>query len=103
MATRTTKIDTSSWSARDVAKLILEQQGVNTPHVILAALVIAESSETIARSLTSIARGDVHGPEGLEMLAMAIGGEGVRRSLAESLDGVASAVADVARAVDERK
>ena len=89
-------INTSGWTARDIVKEIIERDGMNTNPTLLAAMVIAEAGRDIAHAVTRVAHGDVHGPAGLEALGMCLAGDGMHRSVAESLDGVASALGEIA-------
>lgn len=71
------------------------------PPVAIALLGIAAIHD-LSRSVLRISHGDVSGPTGLEGLAMAIGGRGLRCSLRESVEELASAAREIAEAVDRK-
>jgi len=58
---------------------------------------IIESIDYVAASLRSISHGGQTGPEGLEMLSIAVGGEGLGNSLGDSVSGCGTAVAEAIR------
>jgi len=51
----------------------------------------------LIRSVRAIAHGDVHGPTGLEMVAMAIGGEGVSSHLGPAVSDMGMQIAESIR------
>ena len=57
--------------------------------------------EQLASAIRSISHGGSSGPEGLEMLSMAIAGEGIRGDLCSSLDGIAASLSEIAEAIRE--
>ena len=57
----------------------------------------------IAGAIRSVSHGDSSGPMGLEMLAMALAGKGRQDSVASALSEIASAIRELAQAVDNRK
>lgn len=56
------------------------------------ALLIAAALAQNAEALREIAHGDEHGPRGLEAVALAIAGEGLRRSASGALERIATAI-----------
>lgn len=66
-----------------------------------------EEPTELSRAVRAIAHGDVNGPTGLEMLAIAVGGEGAKTSLAEvvrdGLHEVAESLHAVAEAIRETR
>ena len=48
--------------------------------------------DEIVSAIRSISHGGTSGPEGLEMLAMAVSGEGLHSSLKEAVESIASSV-----------
>lgn len=64
-----------------------------------------EFYEALVRAVRRVAEGDDHGPGGLEGLAMAFAGEGLRDSLCaavrESNQAIADALNDVSASLDD--
>lgn len=62
-----------------------------------------EKWEQLITVLHEIAGGRLHGPSGLEGLAISLGGKGLSSSVADGLHAVAEAIGDLANAVRESK
>jgi hypothetical protein len=60
-----------------------------------------EQVENLIQAIRRIASGGTGGPDGLETVAIALGGEGLNSSVAEGLRDVASAIRELAEAVRE--
>ena len=57
--------------------------------------------EKIARAISLIARGE-EGPAGLEMLSIALAGEGLSNPIGEALNNIASALNNIAEALEAK-
>ncbi len=61
----------------------------------------SKDAQAIASAIRNIAHGDVHGPDGLELISMALAGEGlaghdsVAQALRDGLHEIAQAIRDV--------
>lgn len=65
-------------------------------------------TRVLARAINGLVQGDVNGPGGIESLVTALTGDGIDgrtslpRQISTSLDGVATAIRDLAEAYRER-
>jgi hypothetical protein len=60
-----------------------------------------EQVEYIANALKSISHGSVHGPTGLEGVAMALAGDGLSSPIGEGLAQIADAINNLANEISE--
>jgi len=61
---------------------------------------LEQIAEIIAGAIRSVSHGGVSGPEGLEMVAMALSGEGPRQPLGTALADVAHGLCAIADSID---
>lgn len=81
---------------------LLERVGKRYNTEAAIAVLNAVALGKLTNAVRSVAHGGVSGPSGLEMLAMAISGEGVKSSLADPLSRLADAVTQIAEGNAER-
>lgn len=63
---------------------------------------LSDALNRIANAIGRVASGGQAGPEGLEMLAMAIAGEGTRHPLGEAIENAASTIAEAINGLAEQ-
>lgn len=84
-------------SVWDLYQDFLERGAKNDAAMLTLAVVLMEH----VRATRAIAHGDVNGATGLEGLAMAIAGTGLKHPLSGAIDDVGSALVTIASAIDQ--
>ena len=65
-----------------------------------SSLMTDNQIETIAGAIRSIAHGSMHGPGGLEGLAMSLAGQGLRSPVGDNLSRIADALERIATCME---